>query len=35
MALAAGPVAKSLRGVGDFKMTTGEIVVLMRGPSTD
>jgi AbrB family looped-hinge helix DNA binding protein len=25
----------SLRGCGDFKMTTDEIVALMRGPSAD
>jgi bifunctional DNA-binding transcriptional regulator/antitoxin component of YhaV-PrlF toxin-antitoxin module len=26
---------ESLRGGGDFKMTTDEIVALMRGPSAD
>jgi AbrB family looped-hinge helix DNA binding protein len=28
-------LVESLRGHGDFKMTTDEIVALMRGPSAD
>lgn len=28
-------LVESLRGRGDFKMTTDEIVALMRGPSAD
>jgi hypothetical protein len=28
-------LVESLRGCGDFKMTTDEIVALMRGPSAD
>jgi len=28
-------LVESLRGGGDFKMTTDEIVALMRGPSAD
>ena len=28
-------LVESLRGQGDFKMTTDEIVALMRGPSAD
>ncbi|MGD0106043.1 MAG: AbrB/MazE/SpoVT family DNA-binding domain-containing protein [Rhodopila sp.] len=28
-------LVKSLRGLGDFKMTTDEVVALMRGPPVD
>ncbi len=28
-------LVEDLRGLGDFKMTTDEIVALMRGPSAD
>jgi len=28
-------LVESLRGGGDFKMTTDEVVALMRGPSAD
>jgi len=28
-------LVESLRGRGDFKMTTDEIIALMRGPSAD
>jgi len=28
-------LVESLRGRGDFKMTTDEVVALMRGPSAD